>query len=138
MFSILQSFSYSISIPSKLNNAPKNVTFFLTQKSMIKVFASSIIASTIVEGLTSKIMDIFCAKNLNNNIAKIYNAHTLITKSSNSTILVGTKVSSVKITTFQRRTPIQKILPSSHLVLLVSFVHLPMMIPKFLFSSSIN
>ena len=136
MFSIFQSFLDSISIPSKLRNAPKNVTFFLTQKSMTKVFASSIIASTTVEGLTSKIMDIFCAKNQNNNVVKIYNAHTLITKSSNSIILVGTKANSVKITTSPKRTPTQKTLLSSHPVLLASFVHSRMMILRFLFNSS--
>ena len=103
---------------------------------MTKASASSIIASTTTEGPTSKIMDIFCAKNQNNNVVKIYNAHTLITKSSNSIILVGTKANSVKITTSPKRTPTQKTLLSSHPVLLASFVHSRMMILRFLFNSS--
>ena len=120
----------------KTKKCTKECNIFFTQKSMTKASASSIIASTTTEGPTSKIMDIFCAKNQNNNVVKIYNAHTLITKSSNSIILVGTKANSVKITTSPKRTPTQKTLLSSHPVLLASFVHSRMMILRFLFNSS--
>ena len=101
---------------------------------MTKASVSSTTVSTTAGDQISRITVIFCAKNQNNSVAKIYNVPIPTTKYNNFIILAGIRVNFVKITISPKRMPTQKTIHSNRPVLSTSFAHSRMMTLKFLSS----